>query len=148
MDSLHFLSAGAVGFARGLNDTPKVAAILLASRWLDIGIGMVAVALAIAIGGLLNASKVAETMSLRITAMNHGQGLAANVATSILVILASVYGLPVSTTHASVGALFGIGLVARQANPRVVREIALSWVLTLPCAAIMAALIWWLLVRV
>jgi PiT family inorganic phosphate transporter len=85
MDSLHFLSAGAVGFARGLNDTPKVASILLASRWLDIGIGMVALALAIAIGGLLNASKVAETMSPRITAMNHGQGLAANVATSILV---------------------------------------------------------------
>lgn len=142
MDALHFVSAGIVSFARGLNDTPKIAALLLAFKALEIRAGMIALALAIAAGGLLNARKVAQTMSLRITAMNHGQGLAANVATGILVILASASGLPVSTTHVSVGALFGIGLVGRQANARVLRNILFSWLLTLPCAAISSALIW------
>src|SRR6266849_6693882 len=58
LDRLHFLSAGAVGFARGLNDTPKIAALLLAGGallparriW-----GFAAIAAAIAVGGLLNA---------------------------------------------------------------------------------------------
>ena len=89
-----------------------------------------------AIGGLLNARKVAETMSHKITAMNHGQGFSANVTTSILVILASFFGLPVSTTHVSVGALFGMGLTTNQANPRVMFNILLSWIITLPCAAL------------
>ena len=93
-----------------------------------------------AVGGLLSARKVAETMSKKITAMNHGQGFSANFATGVLVILASVYGLPVSTTHVSVGALFGIGLTTGSANPRVMRNIVLSWVITLPCAAVLAAL--------
>jgi PiT family inorganic phosphate transporter len=142
MDALHFLSAGVVSFARGLNDTPKIAAILLAVNALDLRVGTAALALAIAGGGLLNAAKVARTMSLRITSMNHGQGLAANLATGMLVILASIYALPVSTTHVSVGALFGIGLTRHQANVRVIRDILLSWVLTLPCAAIASGLIW------
>ncbi len=92
-----------------------------------------------AIGGLLNARKVAETMSHKITAMNHGQGFSANLTTGILVILASFFGLPVSTTHVSVGALFGIGLTTRQADPRVMLNIVLSWIVTLPCAALLAA---------
>jgi len=147
MDTLHFLSAGAVSFARGLNDTPKIAAVLLAVKALDLRVGTASLALAIAAGGLLNAAKVARTMSLRITSMNHGQGLAANLATSMLVILASIYGLPVSTTHVSVGALFGIGLIRRQANAPVVRDILLSWVLTLPCAAVAGGLIWRLVAK-
>jgi PiT family inorganic phosphate transporter len=71
--------------------------------------------------------------------MNAGQGFAANLATGILVILASRLGLPVSTTHVSVGALTGIGLVNREANVRTLRSILLSWVLTLPVAAILGA---------
>jgi PiT family inorganic phosphate transporter len=63
--------------------------------------------------------------------MNHGQGLAANVSTRLLVVLATKYGLPVSTTHMSVGSLFGIGLIARKANGRVVLGIVLAWLLTL-----------------
>ena len=148
MDALHFVSAGVVSFARGLNDTPKIAAILLVIKALDIRVGMVALAVAIAVGGLLSAMKVAQTMSLKITSMNHGQGLAANLATGALVILASIYGLPVSTTHVSVGALFGIGLTRHQANVRVVRDILLSWLLTLPFAAIASGLVWWLAAKV
>jgi PiT family inorganic phosphate transporter len=144
MDAAHFASAGVVSFARGLNDTPKIAALLLVIQALDVRMGMGAIALAMAIGGLLSASKVAETMSHRITSMNHGQGLAAHLATGILVILASLYGLPVSTTHVSVGSLFGIGVTRRQVNFEVVRSILLSWLLTLPCAALASGLVWWL----
>jgi len=147
MDAAHFLSAGVVSFARGLNDTPKIAALLLVVKVLDIHWGLVAVAVAIALGGLLNAKKVAETMSLKITAMNHGQGFSANLSTGILVILASKYGLPVSTTHVSVGSLFGIGLTTGKANLRVVLGILLSWLLTMPCAALIAALVYWLIRR-
>jgi len=144
MDAGHFLSAGTVSFARGLNDTPKIVALLLLWKALDIRWGFAAVALAMAIGGLLNARKVAETISKRITAMNHGQGFTANVTTAILVVLASLYGLPVSTTHVSVGSLFGIGLTTGQANMRVVNAIVLSWLITLPCAAILAGTIYWI----
>jgi inorganic phosphate transporter, PiT family len=135
MDALHFLSAGVVSFSRGLNDTPKIAALLLAVQVLDMRIGIGTLATAMTIGGLLSAARVANTMSVRITTINHGQGFAANLATGILVILASLFGLPVSTTHVSVGALAGIGLGMRQTNPGVLRGIALSWLLTLPCAA-------------
>lgn len=139
MDAGHLLSAGAVSFARGLNDTPKITALLLVVQAVDIRAGMVLIALAIAIGGWFNARRVAETMSHKITDMNHGQGFAANLATAVLVIAASRLGLPVSTTHVSVGALFGIGMATRQANMPVVGSILLSWFVTLPCAAVIGA---------
>lgn len=66
MNGLHFLSAGVISFARGLNDTPKIATMLLALRAFDIRLGIVALAVAMAIGGLLGAARVAQTMSLRI----------------------------------------------------------------------------------
>ena len=138
MDAAHFMSAGVVSFARGLNDTPKIVAMLLVLQAFDIRWGFLAVAATMAIGGLLNARRIAETMSHKITAMNHGQGFSANLATGILVICASLFGLPVSTTHVSVGALFGMGVVTAQANPRVMLNIVLSWVITLPCAALLA----------
>lgn len=137
MDGAHFLSAGVVSFARGLNDTPKIVAMLLLLKWMDIRWEVFAVALTMAVGGSLNARRVAETMSHKITAMNHGQGFSANLTTGILVILASFFGLPVSTTHVSVGALFGMGLATGQADPRIMLNILLSWLITLPCAALL-----------
>jgi inorganic phosphate transporter, PiT family len=142
MDAAHFLSAGTVSFARGLNDTPKIVALLLLWKALDVRWGFVMVAITMVIGGLLNARKVAETISKRITTMNHGQGFTANLTTAILVVLASVFGLPVSTTHVSVGALFGIGLTTRKANLRTINAIVLSWLITLPCAAIIGGTIY------
>jgi len=58
-------------------------------------------------------------------------------------VAASVYGLPVSTTHVAVGSLFGIGLTSGRANSRVVGAIVLSWLVTLPCAAILSGSIYW-----
>ena len=142
LDNLHFISAGAVSFARGLNDTPKMLGLLLIVNSLNMNLGAITIAVAIALGGLLNARKVAETMSKKITSMNHGQGFTANFVTAILVIISSIKGLPVSTTHVSVGSLFGIGTVSKTANTKVISGILLSWVLTLPVAAVMSAIIY------
>lgn len=145
VDVGHFLSAGVVSFARGLNDTPKMAALLLLVKWLTAPLDIGIVAMAIAIGGLLGARRVAETMSHKITSLNPGQGLTSNLTTGILVIAASTYGLPVSTTQVSVGALFGIGVTTGQANLKTVVGIVLSWVITLPCAALIAATMYFLI---
>ncbi len=139
IDSLHFLSAGAVCFARGLNDTPKITALLLLASGFNLESKIALIAITMAIGGVLNARRVAETMSHKITTISHGQGLSANLTTALLVIFASKLGMPVSTTHVSVGALFGIGLTAKNANTRMILSILLSWLLTLPCAALCAA---------
>lgn len=140
-DGLHFCSAGAVCFARGLNDTPKIAALLLLAPGFDMQWVIITVALAMLLGGVFNARRVAETMSHKITSITHGQGLSANLVTALLVIFASKLGMPVSTTHVSVGALFGIGVVGGKAYTGVIASIALSWLLTLPCAAACSAAI-------
>lgn len=67
--------------------------------------GNVAMAVAMATGGLLNARKVAHTMSREIAAMSDGQAFTANLVSGLLVIAASRFGLPVSTTHVCVGAI-------------------------------------------
>ncbi|MGY8915711.1 MAG: anion permease [Flavobacteriales bacterium] len=145
LDFAHFLSAGIVSFARGLNDTPKIVGLLLVINSLDIKWGMIAVAVAMAVGGLLNAKKVGKVMSKKITPMNSGQGFTANLITGLLVTTASIHGLPVSTTHVSVGSIFGIGTVTKKADLKVIRNILLSWILTLPIAAICSATIYYLL---
>ena len=94
-----------------------------------------------ALGGLLNARKVAETMSKKISKMNDGQALTANLVTAFMVISASRFGVPVSTTHVSVGAISGVGIVNGTADMKVIGSILLSWVLTLPIAALLAAAI-------
>jgi len=53
--------------------------------------------------------------------------------------------MPVSTTHVSCGALFGIGTVTRQAQPRMIVTILAAWVTTLPLAAILGAVGYWAL---
>ena len=139
LDLAHYLSAGAVSFARGLNDTPKIAALLLVGHMVSPALAIVGVGVAMAVGGLMCASRVAETMAHRVTDMNPGQGFTANVVTSLLVIGASRWNLPVSTTHVSCGSLFGIGAVTRQAHWRTIGSIVLAWSLTLPLAGVLGA---------
>lgn len=139
LDSLHFFTAGAVSFARGLNDAPKILGLLLISQSLPPQLGLLLIASAMAAGGLLHSKAVARTMSERITSMNHGQGFTANLITAALVIGASRFGLPVSTTHVSCGSLFGIGAVTGEARWRTIAGILLAWVTTLPLAAVLGA---------
>ena len=137
---MHYLSAGMLSFARGLNDTPKIAALLLLVPWVGGVTGLTLVGVAIAIGGLLNARRVAETMSTKITKLNHGQGFTCNVISGIIVIGASLLGSPVSTTHVSCGSLFGLGVVTDQARWSMIRTIILAWIATLPVGAVFGLL--------
>jgi inorganic phosphate transporter, PiT family len=141
LDRLHALSAGAVCFARGLNDTPKIVALLLAAQALQLphAITLTLVGVSMACGGLLHARRVATTMSDHITTMNHGQGFTANLSTALLVLCASRWGLPVSTTHVSCGSLFGLGAVTGGARWAMIRTVVAAWIVTLPLAAAAAA---------
>ncbi len=145
LDLAHFSSAGAASFARGLNDTPKMAALLLTVPQLNVRSAIFLIGIMIAVGGLMDARKVAETLGKKVTGMTPGQGFAANLVTSVLVTTASFHSLPVSTTHVSVGALLGMGASTRQAKWRKVAEILVAWVTTVPCAGIIAAVCYWII---
>jgi PiT family inorganic phosphate transporter len=139
-DGLHALSAVGVSFARGLNDTPKMAAVLVLSGS-SAGSAALWVCLAMTLGGVFAAWRVARTMAWRITPLDPSDGLAANLGTSMLVFAASPLGLPVSTTQVACGALFGIATGSRRGNGRMIALIGLAWLLTLPCAALLSAAI-------
>lgn len=147
LNACHFFTASAVSFARGLNDTPKIAALLLAAPILSVSTEatLVIVGIAIAVGGIVSARKVAVTMSEKITEMNHGQGFSANLVTAFLVIFASKLGVPVSTTHVSCGALFGLGMVNKKAHWKTIGSILLSWLITLPVAGLLSASLYYLI---
>ena len=113
------------------------------SEWVGLFLELDDVGLAIAIGGIVSARKVAEVMSRKITSMNHGQGFVANLVTAGIVIGASRFGMPVSTTHVSCGSLFGIGTVTGQAKRGMIGKILTAWVTTLPLAAILGAVSYW-----
>ena len=139
LDVVHFLSTGAASFARGLNDTPKMVALLLVVPGVGVPPAFATVAATIALGGLLDARRVGETLGKKVTGMNPGQGFAASLVTAGLVATASLHSLPVSTTHVSVGSLLGMGVVTRQARWRTVWEILAAWVTTVPCGGVLAA---------
>ncbi|MES2775849.1 MAG: inorganic phosphate transporter [Bacteroidota bacterium] len=136
----HFLSAAVVCFSRGLNDAPKIAGLLLLLHMSDMRLALLGIAVAMIIGGLLHSKKIAGTMSKNITSLNHGQAFSANFITGCLVLAASFFALPVSTTHVSVGSIFGIGLKTGKNNKKVAMQILLSWVLTLPVAIVFSML--------
>ena len=147
-DRLHFASAGAVSFSRAVNDTPKMAALLLVvpSFHAPAALGMVVVAMVL--GGFLHARRVAETLSHRVTRIEPGPGLVANLVTAVLVFLASPLGLPASTTHVAVGSLYGLGAARGRVNGRVAAWITATWLVTVPLGALLGATAFWVLGRV
>jgi PiT family inorganic phosphate transporter len=91
-----------------------------------------------ALGGWLFAHKVATTMSQKVTRMDQSQGVRANLITAALVLFASKFGLPVSTTHVAIGSIAGVGASAGTLNGPTLRNVLLSWIATLPLAALLA----------
>lgn len=140
-DHVHTLSGALICFARGVNDTPKLAALLMAAHLLNASASVLMIAAIMAVGGLIYARRVAITMSQRVTRMDSVQGLTANLITASLVLFASKFGLPVSTTHVAVGSIAGVGAGARTIDWPTVRNIALSWFATLPLAGAIAWLV-------
>jgi inorganic phosphate transporter, PiT family len=140
LDAAHVMSALGVSFARGVNDTPKIAAVGLAGAGLGVAEAGVPVVIAMALGGLMAARRVTETMAWRVTRMDPSEGLGANLVTTGLVLSASSLALPVSTTHVSCGALFGIATANRSGRLGTIAAIALSWGLTMPLGAVLGVL--------
>jgi len=131
----HWASAGLISFARGLNDTPKIAALVLSAGFLAPMASYSLVAMAVALGGLLAGTRVARTMSHRVTRIEPVPGMSANFAGALLVGVASPLGLPVSTTHVTMGGIFGVGVQGRKHTDwSLVGRIVLAWMVTLPLA--------------
>lgn len=153
MDGLHWLTAGATSFARGLNDAPKILGLGVAAN-ASLGIphagGFLLVASAMLLGSLVAGLRVTKTLAERVTTMTPSEGFAANLVTSALVILASRFALPVSTTHVSSGAIIGLGLKrgTRGIHWKTVRDMLGAWAITLPVSALLAALVYGLLLSV
>jgi len=139
---VHWGSALTVSFARGLQDGAKIAGIALllglAAQPFQIA---AAIAVAMAVGGLLAARRVEETMAHRITRMNDGQALLGNVLSACIILGATALGAPVSTTHVTTGSLIGVRMHTGRPKENWLGRILLSWVVTLPLAAAVAAAI-------
>lgn len=142
----HWTSALSSAFARGLNDTPKIAALgLFFYAAADPGLTVpprwffLILAAANALGGIIMGLRVTETLAHGVTRMTHQEGLAANLATASLVVATAVLGLPVSTTHVSSSAIMGMGLTKGRAglNWGTVGQILTAWLVTLPVAGLL-----------
>ena len=147
-DHLHWLTSGMLSFSRGLNDTPKLIAVILPFIIMS-GSSMQAQAfflsaIAMAAGGLIAGRKVTEVLGFKVTPLSHDQGFAANAVAAFLVIGASKFGLPVSTTHVSASSIMGIGLADHKGlNLHTVTSMLLAWVITVPAAAAFGATLYY-----
>lgn len=149
-DALHWFSSGLTSFARGLNDAPKIVALgttLTLSFNHDGSLLFVFVALAMGLGSLVAGLRVTKTLAEEITVMSPVEGLSANLITSFMVAFASRWGIPVSTTHVSSGAIIGVGLSrpVHSLQWKTVSSMVQAWVITLPAAALVAGASWWIL---
>lgn len=144
-DALHFMSAGLTCFARGLNDAPKIAALLAgahASGSSSLDLSYSIVAMGMLVGGVAGGKRVLHTLSRRITPLDSIKGLVANGVTATLVTAGSLAGLPFSTTHVSASSITGIGSAGGEGVQwAVVRDIVVAWLITLPGAAVAAFII-------
>lgn len=155
---LQVTSACLVAFAHGGNDVAnavgpvsaiiqvlqgeKVQSVFAISPWL-LAFGGVGIVLGLVFLGW----KVIETVGTKITELTPTRGFCAEFGAAITILLASKLGLPISTTHALVGAVLGVGLARgiRALNLSTLKEIVLTWIVTIPlcalfCAAVFVAL--------
>ncbi|MEU5546531.1 inorganic phosphate transporter [Streptomyces sioyaensis] len=145
LSGAHWLTSGATGFARGLNDTPKMVAVgafALVPAGMKTWQIMILVASAMAIGSLTGGMRVAQRLGEGVVKMNHKEGFLANLTTATLVGLGAGYGLPMSTTHVSTGAIAGsAGFGLSRISGKTLSHFAIAWLVTPPFAAIVAALV-------
>ena len=83
---------------------------------------------------------VIKTVGSGLTEIHPASGFAAELSAAVVVMIASLLGLPVSSTHILIGAVLGVGIVNRAANWNLMKPIGLAWVITLPAAAGISAI--------
>ncbi|NGX32096.1 MAG: Low-affinity inorganic phosphate transporter 1 [Candidatus Anoxychlamydiales bacterium] len=155
---LQMISLCLVAFAHGSNDVANavgpIAAVIqtinqhkvqfasVIPYWILL-LGSAGIVLGLATWGW----RVVETIGHKITQLTPTRGFSAEFATAITILVASKLGLPISTTHALVGGILGVGLAKGLSalNLRTLRDIALSWIITLPTCAVLCILIFYLL---
>lgn len=155
---LQILSACFVAFAHGANDvanaigpigaaidvlkTGSVALDAPIPLWL-LGMGGLGIVVGLATWGW----RVIETIGKKITELTPTRGFVAQFGAATTVVIASKLGLPISTSHVLVGAVLGVGLARGigALNLRIIRDIMISWVITIPAGAVMAVVFFYVL---
>ncbi|MET0368008.1 MAG: inorganic phosphate transporter [Methylobacterium sp.] len=152
---LQFVSASLYSLGHGGNDAQKtmgIIAVLLYAH--GGGSGAFHVPLwvvlscqsAMALGTLLGGWRIVHTMGSKITRLTPVQGFCAETGGALTLFAATAFGIPVSTTHTITGAIVGVGAARRVSAVRwnVAQGIVVAWVVTMPAAALVAALVYWL----
>ncbi|MEV5743477.1 inorganic phosphate transporter [Microbispora rosea] len=138
----HWATSGLASFARGLNDAPKIVAIgtfALVGGMTPTGL-LFAVTAAMAVGGVVAGSRIADRLAYSVIKIPHVEGFTANLTTASLVGLGAILGLPMSTTQVSAGAISGIAANdLSRLNKKTVRDLLIAWLCTPPVAAAVAA---------
>jgi inorganic phosphate transporter, PiT family len=146
---LQLLSSGFVAFSHGANDAQKTMAIITLALFSSGHLTEFAVpawvalaaALAIGLGTWAGGWRIIRTMGTRIIRMEPVDGFAAQTVAASIIQLATMWGLPVSTTQVVSGSVMGAGATRRFSAVRwgVARRIVWAWIFTIPAAAILAA---------
>jgi PiT family inorganic phosphate transporter len=148
---LQLVSAAAYSLGHGANDAQKtmgiIAVLLFSTGYLQGEFYVpfwvvISAQSAMALGTLMGGWRIVHTMGSRITRLSPHQGFAAEAAGSVMLFSATSLGIPVSTTHTIAGCIMGVGAARRTSAVRwgIAGNILVAWLLTLPAAAIIAAL--------
>lgn len=145
---LQILSSAFMAFGHGSNDAQKVMGIItmaLLSRGmistLDVPVWVIlTAALAMGLGTFMGGWKVIKTIGIKMLKLQPIHGFAAETSATMIIIGASHYGLPVSTTHVISTAIMGVGATQRLSAVRwgIAGKIVMAWLLTLPICIAMA----------
>jgi PiT family inorganic phosphate transporter len=149
---LQLLSAAAYSLGHGTNDAQKtmgiVTGVLYTSGYLktfDVPVWVILMAhVAIALGTVSGGWRIVKTMGQRITALRPVGGFCAESAAAVCLFGSAMFGIPVSTTHTITGAIIGVGSTRRLSAVRwgVTKDIVGAWLLTIPAAASIAAIVY------
>jgi PiT family inorganic phosphate transporter len=152
---LQVVSAGFMAFSHGSNDAQKtmgimtlalVTAGILPTFEVPIGVILLA-ASAISLGTAAGGWRIMKTMGQKVVKLEPVHGFAAETTAASIILTASHFGMPVSTTHVISSAIMGVGASKRLSAVRwgLAGNIVWAWVLTIPLSALVAAASWWLL---
>ena len=151
---LQFASASLYSLGHGGNDAQKTMGIIAVLLYSQGKLGteftvpfwvVLACQASMALGTLMGGWRIVRTMGLRLTKLTPMQGFCAETGGAITLFMATALGIPVSTTHTITGAIVGVGAARRASAVRwnVASSIVYAWVITIPAAAIVAALSYW-----